>query len=67
MVQDERVPVATAARILGVHPQTVRRWSRAGMLPTSWTPGGERRFLVRDLDDFARSHQAPPRKTRTAP
>jgi predicted site-specific integrase-resolvase len=37
--------VAALARQLGVHPQTVRRWDRAGQLVADFrTPGGHRRY-----------------------
>ena len=41
-----------AARHLGVSISTVRRWSDAGHLQGYRTPGGQRRFSVRQLDDF---------------
>ena len=44
-----------AARYLGVSLATVRRWSNAGHLPGSRTPGGQRRFSRAQLDDFLRS------------
>jgi DNA-binding transcriptional MerR regulator len=52
--------------MLGVHPQTLRRWEREGLIPVSWTPGGERRFLVSDVQAFARAHQPRPRDTTEA-
>lgn len=48
----QRVRLGVAAEILGVHPVTVRRWANAGKIPSSRTAGGERRFLVRDLEAF---------------
>jgi len=47
----ERVRVATAAKRLGVHPDTVRRWADEGRLPSERV-AGQRRFLVSDLDQF---------------
>ena len=41
-----------AARRLGVSISTVRRWSDAGHLKGSRTPGGQRRFSVAQLDEF---------------
>lgn len=38
-----------AAEMLGVHPDTLRRWADAGRVPVSRTPTNQRRFLVRDL------------------
>jgi len=41
-----------AARYLGVHPTTLRRWADQGDLPCLRTPGGHRRFARNDLDAF---------------
>ncbi|MBI4769817.1 MAG: helix-turn-helix domain-containing protein [Chloroflexi bacterium] len=45
--------LSEAARYLGVHPTTLRRWSDAGELPVALTPGGHRRFMPHDLTQFA--------------
>ena len=42
-----------AARQLGVHPATLRRWADDGEIPVMITPGGHRRFAASDLDLFA--------------
>jgi excisionase family DNA binding protein len=47
--------VSQAALHLGVSVATVRRWSNAGHLKGSRTPGGQRRFTVEQLDDFVAS------------
>lgn len=44
-----------AARVLGIHPTTLRRWTDEGVLPCLRTPGGHRRFLQEDLDAFLQS------------
>jgi len=44
-----------AAGYLGVSLATVRRWSNAGFLAGSRTPGGQRRFSRAQLDEFLRS------------
>ena len=41
-----------AARYLGVHFTTLRRWADAGEVPCLRTPGGRRRFSIADLDRF---------------
>lgn len=39
------ISVLGLAQQLGVHPQTIRRWDRAGTLPADFrTPGGHRRY-----------------------
>jgi excisionase family DNA binding protein len=49
--------VSQAALHLGVSVATVRRWSNAGYLKGSRTPGGQRRFTVEQLDEFVASLQ----------
>ncbi len=44
-----------AARLLGVSPDTVRRWSDAGRLPTTTSSGGRRVIAGADLAAFAQS------------
>lgn len=39
-----------ASRLVGVDPDTLRRWADTGRLPTYTTPGGHRRFDRRDLE-----------------
>ena len=47
---------AVATR-LGVTASTVKRWADDGTLPHVRTAGGHRRFLLRDVDDFANPPQ----------
>jgi len=44
MVMDEWLSLSDAAKLLGVHPSTVRLWSDKGVLPTHRTSGGHRRY-----------------------
>lgn len=44
--------IGQAARLLGVKPITVRRWTDAGILPCVRTPGGHRRVAREDVTDF---------------
>jgi excisionase family DNA binding protein len=41
-----------AARLLGVHPATLREWADTGQVPSFRTPGGHRRFRSEDLRAF---------------
>ena len=56
--------VSEDADHLGVSVGTVRRWSNAGHLQGSRTPGGQRRFTAEQLDAFIASLQ--PRRRRRA-
>lgn len=41
-----------AARQLGIHPTTLRRWADNGDIPVYITPGGHRRFIEDDITTF---------------
>jgi excisionase family DNA binding protein len=59
MHEETRVRTGKACEILGVHPNTLRRWADTGMLPFLRMPGGpfgERRFLVADLKAFQKEY-----------
>lgn len=43
------VDTGRAALLLGVHPNTIRRWDKTGKLRSWRTPGGFRRFAMADL------------------
>ena len=45
--------IGQAAELLGVSPDTVRRWVDAGHLPASRTPGGQRRLNGAALARFS--------------
>ena len=48
---DNTYRIAEAAKLLGVHPSTLRRWDKKGILPPSIrTLTGERRYTEADLD-----------------
>lgn len=40
---DQLIPVERAAKMLGVHPKTVRHWDEQGKIRIVRTPGGKRR------------------------
>jgi excisionase family DNA binding protein len=46
----EWMSLGEVAKILGVHPSTVRGWSDQGALPVHRTKGGHRRFLRSEVD-----------------
>jgi excisionase family DNA binding protein len=58
------------AELLMVNPVTVRQWAARGLLRSLTTPGGHRRFLLSDVEEFARSrgatsaagHSGPPER-----
>ncbi|MCD1286517.1 MerR family DNA-binding transcriptional regulator [Brevibacterium sp. H-BE7] len=50
---DDRLTVAAAARIVGVHPQTLRDYEKAGRIESSRTPGGHRRYIREDVEALA--------------
>ncbi len=50
-----RLSLQEAARMLGVSPQTLRRWARQGMLGIR-RPEGEPTFHPSELEQWARSH-----------
>lgn len=46
------VTLSAAAKLLGVHPATLRHWADTGQVPSYRTPGGHRRFDADDLHTF---------------
>jgi len=53
---DEWLSLSDAAKILGVHPSTVRLWSDKGALPVHKTQGGHRRYKRGEILLWAESH-----------
>jgi len=51
-VASQWLTLTEAARLLGVHPATLREWADAGQVPSFRTPGGHRRFRSADLRAF---------------
>lgn len=48
-----------AARLLGVHQNTLRRWADAGYIRVQRTPGGHRRFERAQVEQLCRKHVGP--------
>jgi excisionase family DNA binding protein len=46
----ERLALGEASRVLGVDPDTLRRWADEGRIPAFTTPGGHRRFERRAIE-----------------
>ena len=54
----EWLSLSQAARILGVHPGTVRAWSDQGVLPVHRTQGGHRRYLRSEVELWMQSQRS---------
>lgn len=44
-MEEKLYRMAEAARLLDVHPNTIRRWEATGQLRCEWTPGGKERRI----------------------
>ncbi|MBI3162114.1 MAG: helix-turn-helix domain-containing protein [Chloroflexi bacterium] len=56
-MKDEWLSLSDAAKVLGVHPGTVRLWSDKGILPTHKTQGGHRRYRRSEIVVWAESYK----------
>ncbi len=56
---DKWLSLSGAAKVLGVHPSTVRLWSDKGILPVHKTQGGHRRYRHGEISLWAESNQKP--------
>ena len=58
---DQRLlTIGQAAELLGVHPLTIRNWSEKGTIRCLRTPGGHRRYRLRDLQRVLAAPQDDP-------
>jgi excisionase family DNA binding protein len=57
---DPWLPIGAAARLVGVGPDTLRRWADGGKVQSYQTAGGHRRFLRSSLEAMTRT----PRRAR---
>src|SRR5436309_13895992 len=63
---DATLSVTKAARMLGVHPNTIRAWSDAGRLRYyRINPRGDRRYRLGDLQRFLAAAAGGPVETAT--
>jgi excisionase family DNA binding protein len=57
--KEEWLTLSQAARILGVHPSTVRLWSDKGRIPVHRTQGNHRRYIRSEIELWAQTaHRA---------
>ena len=49
-VEEERYFISIAAEMLGMHPQTLRKYERLGLVQPSRTTGSMRRYSREELD-----------------
>lgn len=56
-----------AARVVGVHPRTVRRWRDAGLLAFYRTPTGRIRYKLEDLIAATTIERVEPANGRACP
>jgi excisionase family DNA binding protein len=54
----ERLSLGPASRLLGVDPDTRRRWADVGQIDVVTTPGGQRRFARRDLEQLLETRRS---------
>ncbi len=54
---EKSLSISKAAKMLGVHPTTLRLWTKKGMIPFHVTSGGHRRFLEEELRIWSEAQQ----------
>jgi putative resolvase len=59
--------IAQAAKLIGVHPNTLRRWEREGKLKPARTLGGERRYTTEEINKLRSEMGLPPIDGRALP
>jgi excisionase family DNA binding protein len=57
-VSGDWLNLSEVAKILGVHPSTVRNWADKGHLPVQRTQGGHRRFQRSDIELWMQAKRA---------
>jgi len=46
---EKHLPIGKAARLLGVHPETLRKWTVQGKVKADKTLGGHRRYTLAEV------------------
>jgi excisionase family DNA binding protein len=60
---DNMLTIREVARLLHVHPNTLRRWADKGVIRSFCiTPRGDRRFMSQDIDHFLEGMNTQNRK-----
>lgn len=55
-IKNELLRIKEAAKMLGVNPETLRRWDRSGKLKAIViSPRGDRRYSKEDIEKFINS------------
>ncbi len=67
LVQKTILSTADVARLFNVTETTVKRWADEGMLKCQKTPGGHRKFEIRNVIEFADKNHFEPIATLTMP
>ena len=52
----EWLSLSEVAKVLGVHPSTVRNWADQGQVPVHRTTGGHRRFKKSEVELWQQTH-----------
>src|ERR671911_2264007 len=56
---DPWLALGAASRLVGVGPDTLRRWADTGKVQSYQTPGGHRRFLRSSLESMINAPRRP--------
>lgn len=64
---DPWLPIGAASRLVGVGPDTLRRWADAGKVQSYQTAGGHRRFLRSSLEAITSTSHRPRYETGQLP
>ena len=63
ILPDNMLTVSEVSKLLHVHPNTLRRWADKGIIRSySITSRGDRRFMVRDINQFLTDMHAESKK-----